>query len=64
MVSSPAELRGLRAALGPRALLVAPGIRARGDVAADQVRTASAREAIAGITAWAMTSSSGRTSMP
>ena len=48
VVASPAELRGLRAALGPRALLVAPGIRGRGDAAGDQVRTASAREAVAG----------------
>lgn len=48
VVSSPAELRGLRAALGPRALLVAPGIRGMGDPAGDQVRTASAREAVAG----------------
>jgi orotidine-5'-phosphate decarboxylase len=47
VVSSPAELRGLRAALGPRALLVAPGIRGRGDAVGDQARTASAREAVA-----------------
>jgi orotidine-5'-phosphate decarboxylase len=47
VVSSPAELRRLRASLGARTLLVAPGIRGTGDPAGDQARTATAREAVA-----------------
>ena len=46
-VSSPREVARLRAALGERALLVVPGIRRAGEVAGDQVRTATPAEAVA-----------------
>lgn len=47
VVSSPLEVARLRRALGPSALLVAPGIRSAGDPVGDQARIASAREAAA-----------------
>ena len=47
VVTSPRELGALRSALGPRALLVVPGVRRLGDAAQDQVRTATPREAVA-----------------
>ena len=46
-VTSPAEARALRAALGPEALLVTPGIRPIGAVAGDQKRIATPTSAIA-----------------
>lgn len=46
-VTSPNEVRRLREALGPRALLVVPGIRRAGDAAGDQARTAAPAEAVA-----------------
>ena len=47
VVSSPLEVPRLRAALGPKALLVTPGIRAATDPKNDQRRTAGARSAAA-----------------
>ena len=46
-VSSSRECAALRAHLGADVFLVAPGIRPSGDKAGDQVRTATAAEAIA-----------------
>ncbi len=46
-VASAAEMRALRAALGPEALLVAPGIRPSGSGAADQKRVATPAQAVA-----------------
>ncbi len=46
-VASPAEARGLRAALGPEGLLVTPGIRPAGSDAGDQKRIATPEKAIA-----------------
>ncbi|MEP7121533.1 MAG: orotidine-5'-phosphate decarboxylase [Byssovorax sp.] len=46
-VTSPAEARALRAALGPDALLVTPGIRPIGAAAGDQKRIATPTSAIA-----------------
>jgi orotidine-5'-phosphate decarboxylase len=48
VVTSPLEVRRLRAALGPGALLVVPGIRRAGDAAFDQIRTAGPADAVAG----------------
>jgi orotidine-5'-phosphate decarboxylase len=45
-VASPAEVRGLREALGPEALLVIPGIRPTGAAAGDQKRIATPASAI------------------
>jgi len=47
VVTSPRELGALRAALGPRTLLVVPGVRRPGEAAGDQARTATPREAVA-----------------
>jgi len=47
VVCSAHEARRLRAALGPGALLVVPGIRPAGEVAGDQARTATPRAAAA-----------------
>jgi orotidine-5'-phosphate decarboxylase len=46
-VTSPAEARALREALGPDALLVTPGIRPTGAAAGDQKRIATPASAIA-----------------
>jgi orotidine-5'-phosphate decarboxylase len=46
-VTSPAETRALREALGPDALLVIPGIRPTGAAAGDQKRIATPASAIA-----------------
>lgn len=46
-VTSPAEVRSLRAALGPEAVLVTPGIRPRGTNPGDQKRIATPAQAIA-----------------
>ncbi len=48
VVTSPRELPRLRAALGPGALLVVPGIRRAQDAPGDQARTAGPAEAVAG----------------
>lgn len=48
VVTSPQEVRRLRAALGPGALLVVPGIRREGEAAGDQARVATPAEAVAG----------------
>jgi orotidine-5'-phosphate decarboxylase len=45
-VASASEARGLRAALGPGALLVTPGIRPGGAGAGDQKRVATPTQAI------------------
>lgn len=47
VVTSPHEVRALRAALGPNALLVVPGVRRSGEAPQDQVRSASPRDAAA-----------------
>jgi orotidine-5'-phosphate decarboxylase len=47
LVCSPLEIRRLRDALGPEALIVVPGIRRPGDSAGDQSRTASPDAAVA-----------------
>ncbi|CAN5685880.1 orotidine-5'-phosphate decarboxylase [soil metagenome] len=46
MVCSAEEVESLRSALGPKALLVTPGIRGAGDAVGDQKRVATASEAI------------------
>ena len=46
VVCSPQEVRALRAALGPRALLVVPGVRPAGADSGDQRRTGTPAEAI------------------
>lgn len=46
VVCSPLEVARVRAALGPNALIVVPGIRRPGDAAGDQQRTASPAEAV------------------
>lgn len=45
-VAAAAEAPRLRAITGPQVLLVTPGIRRAGDVAGDQVRTATPAEAV------------------
>jgi len=47
VVTSPLEAAAARAALGPDAWIVVPGIRAAGAAAHDQRRTAGARDAVA-----------------
>lgn len=47
VVCSPLEIAALRRVLGPRALIVVPGIRRAEDTAGDQVRTASPEAAVA-----------------
>jgi len=51
-VCSPVELSAMRAALGPSALLVTPGIRSRTAPPSDQKRTATAHEAISAGASW------------
>jgi len=46
LVCSPQEVATVRVAAGPDALIVVPGIRRPGDVAADQARTASPADAV------------------
>ena len=51
VVCSPREVATVRAAVGPDAWIVVPGIRRAGDAAGDQARTATPREAaLAGAT--------------
>jgi len=52
LVCSPLEVALLRQALPATVQLVTPGIRAEGEVAGDQKRTLSAREAIAAGASW------------
>jgi len=47
VVSSPEEVAALRAALGPAALLVTPGIRSATDDRGDQARVATVKTAVA-----------------
>jgi len=47
VVCSPQEVSLLRRRLGPDLLIVVPGIRRRTDAAGDQVRVATARDAVA-----------------
>jgi orotidine-5'-phosphate decarboxylase len=47
VVCSPQEVPLVRAALGSEAWIVVPGIRGRGDARGDQVRVATAAEAVA-----------------
>jgi orotidine-5'-phosphate decarboxylase len=47
VVCSPREVALVRRAVGPEAWIVVPGIRGRGDARGDQVRVASAAEAVA-----------------
>ncbi|MEZ4588889.1 MAG: orotidine-5'-phosphate decarboxylase [Gemmatimonadales bacterium] len=47
VVSSPEEVAALRAALGPAALLVTPGIRSASDDRGDQARVATVKTAVA-----------------
>jgi orotidine-5'-phosphate decarboxylase len=46
IVGSPVEARAIRAAAGPKALLVTPGVRSRGAAAGDQKRVATPAEAV------------------
>jgi orotidine-5'-phosphate decarboxylase len=46
IVGSPVEARSIRAAAGPTALLVTPGVRSRGAAAGDQKRVATPDEAV------------------
>ncbi len=47
VVASAREAAALREALGPHAVIVTPGIRAEGEEAQDQARTATPRQALA-----------------
>jgi len=51
-VCSPAELTSMRAAIGPEAELVTPGIRGLSDPVSDQKRTATPGEAIRNGATW------------
>ena len=51
-VCSPHEAASLRAALGPEATLITPGVRASGGGGDDQKRTMTAREAVHGGASW------------
>jgi orotidine-5'-phosphate decarboxylase len=46
IIGSPLEARSIRAAAGPRAILVTPGVRSRGADAGDQKRVATPAEAV------------------
>jgi orotidine-5'-phosphate decarboxylase len=46
VVCSPREVAAVRRSVGPEALVVVPGIRGRADARGDQVRVASASEAV------------------
>lgn len=46
VVCSPAEISSVRRALSEEALVVVPGIRREADATGDQVRVATAREAV------------------
>ena len=52
LVCSPREAAAIRAALGPRPLLVVPGVRPAGSAAGDQARTATPAEAVAAGADW------------
>jgi orotidine-5'-phosphate decarboxylase len=47
IVGSPLEARAIRAAAGPKALLVTPGVRSQGVASGDQKRVATPAEAVA-----------------
>jgi len=51
-VCSPAEVRALREALGPDAVLVTPGVRPAGGAQGDQKRIATPEQAIADGANW------------
>jgi len=51
-VCSPAEVRALREALGPDAVLVTPGVRPSGAALGDQKRVATPEQAIADGASW------------
>ena len=48
IVCSPKEVANMRAVLGPRALLVTPGVRPSGAAVGDQKRVATPGQAVAG----------------
>lgn len=52
LVCSPLEAVALRAALGPRPVLVVPGVRPRGSARDDQARVATPEDAIAAGADW------------
>lgn len=52
LVCSPREVAAIRAAFGPKPILVVPGVRPAGSAAGDQARTATPAEAVAAGADW------------